>query len=60
MYPTGSKQVASLVSDSADTKFKYNVRKDFITDLSASGGNLTFTAQLPVGTQKFIGFNENK
>ena len=59
VYPTGSKQVASLVSDSADTKFKYHARKDFITDLSASGGNLTFTAQLPVGTQKFVGFNEN-
>jgi len=59
VYPTGSKQVASLVSDSADTKFKYHVRKDFITDLSASGGNLTFTAQLPVGTQKFVGFTEN-
>ena len=58
VYPTGSKQVASLVSDSADTKFKYHVRKDFITDMSASGGNLTFTAQLPVGTQKFVGFNE--
>ncbi|MAH08680.1 MAG: hypothetical protein CL961_03330 [Euryarchaeota archaeon] len=59
VYPTGSKQVASLVSDSANTKFKYHVRKDFITDLSSSGGNLTFTAQLPVGTQKFVGFSEN-
>ena len=59
VYPTGSKQVASLVSDSGDTKFKYHVRKDFITDLSASGGNLTFTAQLPVGTQKFVSYSEN-
>lgn len=59
VYPTGSKQVASLVSDDANTKFKYHVRKDFITDLSASGGNLTFTAQLPVGTQKFVGYTEN-
>ena len=60
VYPTGSKQVASLVSDSANTKFKYHVRKDFVTDLSASGGNLTFTAQLPVGTQKFVSFSEQQ
>lgn len=59
VYPTGSKQVASLINDSADTKFKYHARKDFITELSASGGNLTFTAQLPVGTQTFVGFTEN-
>ena len=59
VFPTGSKQVASLVSDDANTKFKYHVRKDFVTDLSASGGNLTFTAQLPVGTQKFVPFTEN-
>jgi len=58
VFPTGSKQVASLVNDTSDTKFKYHVRKDFITDMSASGGNLTFTAQLPVGTQKFVAFTE--
>jgi hypothetical protein len=60
VFPTGSKQVASLISDSANTKFKYHVRKDFVTDLSASGGNLTFTAQLPVGTQKFVAFSEEQ
>jgi hypothetical protein len=58
VFPTGSKQVASLVSDTSNTKFKYHARKDFITDMSTSGGNITFTAQLPVGTQKFVGFNE--
>ena len=58
VFPTGSKQVASLVNDTSDTKFKYHVRKDFVTDMSASGGNLTFTAQLPVGTQKFVSFTE--
>ena len=60
VFPTGSKQVASLVSDSSNTKFKYHVRKDFVTDLSASGGNLTFTAQLPVGTQTFVSFSEEQ
>ena len=58
VFPTGSKQVASLINDTSDTKFKYHVRKDFVTDMSASGGNLTFTAQLPVGTQKFVAFTE--
>ena len=58
VFPTGSKQVASLVSDTSDTKFKYYIRKDFVTELSSAGGLLTFTAQLPVGTQKFVGFNE--
>lgn len=58
VFPTGSKQVASLVNDTSNTKFKYHARKDFITDMSASGGNITFTAQLPVGTQKFVSFTE--
>ena len=58
VFPTGSKQVASLVNDTSDTKFKYHVRKDFVTDMSASGGNLTFSAQLPVGTQKFVSYTE--
>ncbi len=59
VFPTGSKQVASLVNDSSDTKFNYYVRKDFVTELSSSGGFITFTAQLPVGSQKFVGFTEN-
>ena len=59
VFPTGSKQVGSLIKDTSDTKFKYYVRKDFITDLSSSGGNITFTAQLPVGTQRFVSFSEN-
>ena len=59
VFPTGSKQVASLVNDSSDTKFNYYIRKDFVTQLSSSGGFITFTAQLPVGSQKFVGFTEN-
>lgn len=53
VYPTGSKQIKSLINDSSDTKFKYYIRKDFTTDLSSSGGTITFSAQLPVGTQRF-------
>lgn len=59
VFPTGSKQVASVVSDSGDTKFNYYIRKDFVTEMSSGGGGLTFTAQLPVGTQRFVNFNEN-
>ena len=59
VFPTGSKQVASVVSDSSDTKFKYHIRKDFVTELSTSGIGMTFTAQLPIGTQKFVYYNEN-
>jgi len=54
IYPTGSKQVRSIISDSTDSKFKYYIRKDFTTDLASSGGTITFSAQLPVGTQRFV------
>jgi len=58
VFPTGSKQVASVINDESDTKFKYYIRKDFVTELSSPGSGLTFTAQLPVGTQRFVGFDE--
>jgi hypothetical protein len=59
IYPTGSKQVASLVKDTSDTKIKCYIRKDFTTDLSSSGGTLTFTAQLATGFQRFVSYSEN-
>jgi len=59
IYPTGSKQLKSLINDNSDTKFKYYIRKDFTTDLSSSGGTITFSAQLPVGTQRFVTPTEN-
>jgi len=59
VYPTGSKQVASLVKDTSDTKIKCYIRKDFTTDLSSSGGTLTFTAQLATGFQRFVSYSEN-
>lgn len=58
VFPTGSKQIESLIKDTSDTKIKYYVRKDFITDMSSSGGTTTFTAQLPIGTQRFVSYSE--
>lgn len=59
LFPTGSKQISSLVKDYTDSKFKYFIRKDFITDLTSGGGNITFSAQLTSGTQRFTTYNEN-
>jgi len=58
LFPTGSKQVASLVNDTADTRFQYYVRKDFITELNASGSTVTFSAQLQSGTERFVRYTE--
>lgn len=59
IYPAGSKQLKSLVKDSANTKIKYYIRKDFVTNTSSSGNVLTFTAQLPFGSQRFVSFSES-
>ena len=56
LYPTGGSQVASISQSNEDSKISYFYRKDFITEASASGGNITFTAQLPFGTQRFATF----
>jgi len=58
IFPTGSNQVNSLIKDTADSKFKYYVRRDFITSGSSSGGTITFAAQLPFGTQRFTSYTE--
>jgi len=58
VFPTGSKEVSSLIKNSEDTKIKYYVRRDFVTTGSSSGGNITFAAQLDFGTQRFVEFNE--
>jgi hypothetical protein len=58
LFPTGSTQVNSLIKDSADSKFKYYVRRDFVTTGSSSGGSVTFAAQLPFGTQRFTSYSE--
>jgi len=58
IFPTGSKQVASLVKDTEDTRFKYYIRKDFVSELAAAGSTVTFSAQLTSGTQRFARYNE--
>ena len=54
IYPTGSKQVKSLIKSIEDSKFKYYARRDFVTTGSSSGGLVTFSAQLEFGTQRFV------
>jgi len=58
IFPTGSRQVKSLIKDVSDSKFKYYFRRDFVTTGSSSGGNLTFAAQLPFGTQRFVSYTK--
>jgi hypothetical protein len=57
LYPTGGSQVASISQSNEDSKISYFYRKDFITEAASSGGNITFTAQLPFGTQRFAKFS---
>ena len=59
LFPTGSKQVQKISSGGDDTKIKYYFRRDFVTTASASGGTITFAAQLPFGTQRFSAFTES-
>tara|TARA_R100001082_G_scaffold47964_1_gene25713 strand:- start:629 stop:8848 length:8220 start_codon:yes stop_codon:yes gene_type:complete len=59
IFPTGSKQIKSLVKNVDDTAIKYYQRKDFVLDSSSTGGKVTFKAQLEFGTQKFVEFREN-
>jgi hypothetical protein len=58
VFPTGSNQVKKIADNSEDTKIKYYLRRDFITTASTSGGTITFAAQLPFGTQRFVSFTE--
>lgn len=59
IVPVGSKQISSIISDTTNSKIKYYIRKDFVSELSSSGGIITFTAQLPYGTQRFTTFNKD-
>jgi len=59
LYSTGSKQVEKISAGGSDTKIKYYFRRDFVTVASASGGTITFAAQLPFGTQRFATFTES-
>ena len=59
IYPTGSKEISSLIKNSEDTKIKYYIRRDFVTIGADTGGNITFVAQLGFGTQRFADYNES-
>ncbi|CAF34148.1 Virulence Associated protein [Synechococcus phage S-PM2] len=58
VFPTGDKQIKSLIDSSEDSKIQYYFRRDFITTASSGSGNLTFAAQLPFGTQRFAEFSQ--
>jgi hypothetical protein len=59
LIPTGAKYVETIVQDPDDSGIKYNFRRDFVTVASTSGGSITFAAQLPYGTQRFVSFTES-
>jgi hypothetical protein len=59
IYPTGSGQVSAISRGSEDSKIKYYYRRDFVTTSTTSGNFITFTAQLPFGTQRFVTFDES-
>ena len=59
IFPTGSRQVQKIAVSPEDSKIKYYFRRDFVTTASSSGGTITFAAQLPFGTQRFVKFTES-
>jgi hypothetical protein len=58
LYKTGSNQVSSIVVDSEDSKIAYFLRRDFVATGVGGAGVITFAAQLPFGTQRFVSFSE--
>ena len=59
VYPCGSTGIRSLSKSANDSKFKYVIRKDFVTTGASNGSFITFSAQLDYGTQRFTTFNKN-
>ena len=59
LYKTGSSQVSSIVADSDDSKIAYYLRRDFVATGVGGAGAITFAAQLPFGTQRFVSFSES-
>jgi len=59
LYKTGSSQVSSIVADSEDSKIGYYLRRDFVSTGTGGAGAITFAAQLPFGTQRFVSFSES-
>ena len=60
LIPTGSKYIQSIVKDTSNSNITYNIRRDFVISTSNNGSsaNITFVAQLPLGTQRFVPFNK--
>ena len=58
VFPVGSDNIKSLVKDVTDSKFKYYMRRDFVVTASSSSGIITFAAQLPYGTQRFVSYTK--
>ena len=59
LYKTGTSQVSSIVASSEDSKISYFLRRDFVSTGAGGQGAITFAAQLPFGTQRFVSFNES-
>jgi hypothetical protein len=59
IFPTGGKELDSILKDITDSQIKYYFRRDFVITGSNSGGGITFSAQLSFGTQRFVSFTEN-
>ena len=59
ILPTGSNYLNNVVQNTEDSRIKYYFRRDFVTIASTNGGNVTFAAQLPFGTQRFSRFTQN-
>jgi len=59
IYKTGTTQLSSIVANSEDSKITYYVRRDFVSTGNGTQQGLTFAAQLPFGTQRFVSFSES-
>lgn len=58
IFKTGSTGVSSIAKDITDSRISYYFRRDFVASGSSAGGSLTFAAQLPYGTQRFVTFTK--
>jgi len=59
IYKTGTSQLSSIVANSEDSKITYYLRRDFVSTGNGTQQGLTFAAQLPFGTQRFVSFSES-
>jgi len=58
LLKTSAKYLSKIVQDPENSEISYFFRRDFVTIASTSGGNITFAAQLPYGTQRFAPFSK--